>query len=125
METIKVTVFESETNSKIPISKFDDETFFFNSVDIPINELPFLIENFYYLNRSFSINNKRLDRKKESLNQYLNDDIDFIVIDVDKVFSLEARDGVIEAIKNEEIPFILCKSRSYNHTVNFNMKGLF
>jgi len=125
MEKILFTVFESSTKSKTPTSPFDDKTFIFNSIEVPMDEVPFLIENFYYLNRGFNIKNKRLKRTRETLEKHLVEPIQFIVLDVDKVYNIAARDKVILTLTEENIPFVLCKSRSYDENTNFNMKGVF
>jgi hypothetical protein len=125
MKSIKFTIFESSTNSKVPTSHYEDGTFVFNTIDVPINEIPFLIENFYYLNRGFSIKNKRLKRTKTDFEKYLNDKIEFIVLDIDKVYSQENLNSILEVFRKNNYPVIVCKSRSFNGVSNFNLKGVF
>ena len=124
-ETIKITVFESGTRTKIPTSPYDDKTFTFNTIDVPVEEIKFLIENFYYLNRGFNIKNKRLIRSKGNLEKYLLEEIQFIPLDIDKVYSIASRDSIVQKLKEYEIPMIIMESRGYNGETNFNMKGMF
>jgi len=124
---MKITIFESDNASKIAKSPFENENkgkFNFSTVDVPLNELSILISKMYYMSRQFNINGT-YNKNKKDLEDKLSKDIEYIILDIDKLYSEQNKNEVINFIKDKGYPCIICKSRGYNGINKFTLKGLF
>jgi len=124
MKTIKITVFNSViTNKKIPKSPFESGEFVFNTVETNINDVFEIISNNFYLNNNFDLNGTYL-RRSNQLQHHLTKNIGHIILDIDEVYSQNDANKIFETLKSEDFHFALGKSKSFNGTDNFNLKGV-
>ena len=121
-----VTIFHAKkTNSKIPLSKFDDNTFIFETYPINTN-LEFyniLVSNFI-LNIPLAKQTEpiRTFRRKTNLSNYYEECVNYFILDLDEVNTEEAKLHLLNFFKEYKV--ILGASKSYNGINNFNMKGI-
>lgn len=122
----KVTIFQSaKTKSKTPISPYGDNTFIFDTYDVSNNIGMFsvMVSNFI-LNIPLSKLKKpvRTFRRKSSLEEYYDDELNYVILDIDDVNTEFNKHEVLEYFKDYKV--ILGESKSYNGIDNFNMKGI-
>ncbi len=123
---INLTVFTSDfTSTKIPKSPFGDKTFEFETLSCTLRESIDVMRDNFILNRCYDIPKlTRLRRTKSDLKSFLEKTSYIIVIDLDNIYSLYARNKVIQKLKDMDLHFVLGTSRSNNDIDNFNMKGV-
>jgi len=121
----KITVFYAKSNnSKIPISKFGDNTFVFETFEVKSHIVLFdiLVSNFILnipLNLSKPI---RTFRRKKNLERFLVEKLSYFILDIDDIKTLENQQHIINHFKSYKT--IIGKSRSNNGIDNFNLKGI-
>lgn len=122
---MKLTVFTSDfTSTKIPKSPFDDKTFEFETVECTLRESIDIMRHRFILNRNYTIpKDTRLRRTKKDLTPYLDDELEYIIIDIDYVKTLYARKKILYYFKKKDFHCVLGTSRSNNDIDNFNIKG--
>ena len=122
----KITVFfAKKTQSKTPISPFDDNTFVFQTHEAKSNiELYNVIVKHFVLNIPLHhlTEPTRTFRRKANLQKYYHKCITYFILDIDKVNSEEDKNIILDYFKNYKV--ILGESKSYNGINNFNMKGI-
>ena len=118
-----ITTFNSlPTNGKAPISPYNDKTFDFITlnVDKPSDLLRILSQNFI-LNIPLKIEKIHTFRRVESLKNYFVENVQYIILDLDKIYTLENQNKILQYFKNYKC--IIGESRSNNNVDNFNLKG--
>ena len=121
----KITTFESKsTKGKSPISPFEDKfSFIFETINTDNEFLMFqtLATNFI-LNIPLNLDvPTKLRRRKEDLDQYYQDTVNYLIIDCDHVHSEKHQKKILEYFKQYKC--IIGESRSHNGIDNFNLKG--
>lgn len=117
---MKVTVFGSKkTQSKIPQSPFDDNTFEFETKNV--NSIK---EVYSFLTRNFMLNiplhrNIKTYRRKRDLKDYFVKKIEYLVIDIDHVKSISDKELVLKFFRELDYSCILGESRN-----PLNLKGI-
>jgi glucose-6-phosphate 1-dehydrogenase len=119
---MKMTIFNSNSNSKLALSPYNDNTFDFNTIETSFNELPKYFAYNFHLNRCYEIKNKRLERTKRALHSYLCENIEYIILDFDKIHNYNNVERIIEILKEKDYYFFLMPSRSYGKD-SYNLKG--
>lgn len=120
---MKITTFNSESNtSKVPVSPFGDNTFEFVTTNVQTLEQAFRLMCTNFILNVPLVSNVRARRKKQDLQKYFSQNIDYIVLDIDKVKTLQDRNKILEYFRQYQC--IIGESRSYNGIDNFNLKGL-
>lgn len=118
-----ITIFNTkETKGKTPISPYDDLTFDFKCYEVSNMQTAyrFLVKNFA-LNLPLK-NNVRTFRRKSKLKLYSSETYDYMILDINDVFSIETRNNILRYFKNYKC--IMGESRSYDGVSNFNLKGI-
>lgn len=122
----KITIFnanESYSNPKVAYSPYNDKTFIFNSFEIDS------LKTFYnYLATDFVLNiplqNKekiKTLRRKSTLQKFLVQDINYIILDIDNLKSNSERNKVLDFFKPYKCVIGASKSNSEK---NYNLKGI-
>lgn len=123
---MKVTIFHpKKTNSKIPMSPYDDLTFVFETYEFKKNvEIYNILVSHFILNIPLEKQPKQLRtyRRKVNLEPYYNDTINYLILDIYDVKSEFDKQRIIEYFSTYKI--IIGESKSYNGIDNFNMKGI-
>jgi len=123
MKNIKITIFNSQSTSKFPISPYNNDTFEFKTIKTSFEELPYYFINHFHLNRRYNIKEPIIKRRlKRELKDYLCKSIQYIVLDIDDIFSKEDSEQIIEILKKEKYYFFILPSRSYGNG-KYNLKG--
>lgn len=126
---INLTTFNSvETNSKIPISPYNDNTFDFFTQLYPLDTIHKVFEKYFVLSTPIQ-SSKSIPKTKRVLKDlqidYYNN---YIVLDFDKVYSFDDVNYIIEFFKNNNYRINLFKSKSYNtvykNNLIFNVKAI-
>ncbi len=120
----KVTIFHADTKNKIPYSPFGDKTFVFETLEVNSN-LDFfnVLASRFILNIPLNLPEPvRTYRRKNNLDEFYFDSVDYLILDIDDVYTKKAKDSIIEFFKEYNV--ILGASRSYNGIDNFRMKGV-
>lgn len=119
----KITTFNSVSDTKRPISPYGDNTFDFITLETESEmQLVHTLANNYCLNIPIDIKSKvRLRRKKEFLKDHIPQRLNYIILDLDDIDTLEKQSKVIEYFK--KFKCILIASRSCNFIDNFRLKG--
>ena len=119
----KITSFKSKsTKLKTPISPFDDLSFVFETHEVNENQLLHILVNDFILNIPLDIQEPlRTRRKKSILKDKVLEDINYLILDIDKIKTLDDRNRVINYFS--KFKCILMESKSYNGIDNFNLKG--
>ena len=131
MAKIQLTLFnakESNTKAKVAVSKYKDESFTFVTVEFPSLATAYqYITNEFVLSQPLNLNINEptsLVRDKVSLTPYKYPRLKNIILDLDKIHTVEDYEDTIEYFKNKKYSCILGKSRSWNGKDVFNMKGI-
>lgn len=122
---MKLTVFESDfTSTKIPKSPYGDKTFDFETIECTLRESIDIMREKFILNRNYTFKKiTRIRRSKTDLEKHLDDEAQYVIIDIDYVNSLYARKKIIYYFERMDYHIVLGTSRSNNDVDNFNMKG--
>lgn len=122
-----ITIFQAKDNgSKVPYSPFEDNTFDFRTFQSDdIHKLFNTMVSNWVLNIPLA----KLDdsgyikrRRKADLQHLYNDNISYIVLDIDDIKSQEDQDKVLEFFKDYKC--ILGESKTANGITKFNLKGI-
>lgn len=119
---MRITTFQSESKSKIPISPYNDGTFDFITYDTDLENAYRLMCTNFILNLPLKVDDFHSSRKKRDLESAFAKTFDYVVLDIDKIKSLEDRNKVLNYFR--EYTCILGESRSYDGIENFNLKGI-
>ena len=120
-----LSIFNSKGLNKVPQSPYNDKTFDFETIEVDFEELNFYFSNNYILNRNYCFEKTRRLRKiKTELSKYLCKTINYIILDIDKIFLEEDLNYIIKIFEESDYYIHLQKSRSFNGKTNFNLKGL-
>ena len=123
INNIKITIFDSQSTSKFPVSQYNNNSFKFKTIKTSFNNLPYYFINHFHLNRCYNIKEPVIKRRlKRELKDYLCKQIQYIVLDIDDVFSKEDSEKIIEILKKENYYFFVLPSRSYGKG-KYNLKG--
>jgi len=120
------TYFKAQrNNSKIPYSLTNDNKFTFQNFETTdIEKIYTVMVSNWILN----IPLKKLKnpihtyRRKATVEKYYDEYVNYFILDIDKVKSINDRDKVLEYFKDYKC--IIGESKSYNNIDNFNMKGV-
>ena len=117
-----VTSFKANSAGKRAFSPYNDNTFDFKTFQVETLEgiLREASQNFILnipLNKSV-----RTFRRKENLSKYIDNTINYFIVDVDKIYTKETLNKVLNYFKNYKC--ILLESRSYNGVDYFSIKGV-
>lgn len=117
-----VTSFKANSAGKRAFSPYNDNTFNFQTFQVDSLEgiLREASQNFILnipLNKSV-----RTYRRKENLSAYIDNVINYFIVDVDKIYSKDTLNKVLNYFKNYKC--ILLESRSYNGVDYFSIKGV-
>lgn len=123
---MKLTTFTSDfTSSKVPKSPFGDKTFEFVNHDVTIPEALELIRNEFILNRNYDFDGSlQLRRTKKDLAPYLNEKLEFVIIDFDNVKNKYSENMIVKYFEDNDYSIGIIPSRSYNGEDSFNLKGI-
>jgi len=122
---VNLSIFNSIGLHKVPISPYNDNTFDFETIQVDFDELSFYFANNYILNRNYCFKKTvRLRKLKTSLSKYLCDKIEYVILDIDKIYLEEDLNYILKVFENLDYSVHLQKSRSFNGKTNFNLKGL-
>jgi len=123
INNIKITIFNSKSTSKFPISPYGDNTFEFRTIKTSFENLPYYFINHFHLNRCYNIKEPVIKKRlKRELKDYLCKQVQYIVLDIDDVFSKEDSEKIVEILKKENYYFFVLPSRSYGKG-KYNLKG--
>ena len=121
-----ITIFNAKkTTSKHPWSPYDDNTFIFETYQGKTNlEMYSVMVSHFILNIPLHKIEKpiRTFRRKVNLEQFYNECITYIILDIDKVKSEFAKQEILNYFK--DFKCIIGESKGYNGFDNFNMKGI-
>lgn len=112
---INITTFNSTyTTGKIPISPYNDSTFDFKTELYPLLDIHNLFFKSFIL--SSPVQNTSRIRKSKSILKDIQciTNNNYIILDFDKVYSLEDVDYIIQVFKNNNYKINIFKSKSYN-----------
>ena len=117
-----VTSFKANSAGKRAFSPYNDNTFDFKTFQVDSLEgiLREASQNFILnipLNKSI-----RTFRRKENLLKCIDNTINYFIVDVDKIYTKETLNKVLNYFKNYKC--ILLESRSYNGVDYFSIKGV-
>lgn len=122
----KITAFYAKnTQSKLPISPYDDNTFVFEtfSADSNIGLFSIMVSQFILNIPLLKLEKPvRTFRRKANLESLYDKYITYIILDIDGVKSEFSKQEILEYFKDYKV--ILGESKSYNGIDNFNMKGI-
>lgn len=111
------------TSSKFAKSPYGDKTFDFESYEVTIEHAIEFIRNEFVLNRNYEIpGTKRLRRMKKDLEEYLIKDLEFVIVDIDKVYTKSAQQAILQFFIDNDYHVGIIPSRSWNGVDNFNLK---
>lgn len=120
-----ITIFNAQkNNTKFAWSPYDDKTFVFENHQVKTNrELYNVIVSHWILNIPLPKLPERVRsfRRKNVLENFYDENIEYFVIDLDEVMTKEAQEYLLEYFK--EYKCIIGESRGFNGKDNFNMKG--
>lgn len=119
-----ITSFNSKsTTGKSPISPYDDNTFTFETFRTQdVFQMYQLMASQFILNIPLEISEPiRTYRRKQYLDQYFPDTINYFLLDLDDINSRASFEKVIEYFKQYKC--VLGESRSFNDIDCFNLKG--
>lgn len=124
-----ITVFNANTaigkdNKKIPISPSGDKEFVFRSYDVtnPREMYQIMVSNFI-LNIPLNLPKPIKSRRRiKSLEKYMVQELNYIILDVDDIKSFSNMNKVLEYFSKYKC--ILGESKSHNSIDNFNLKGI-
>ena len=119
---MKITTFKSESKSKVPTSPYSDGTFDFITYDTDLENVYRLMCTSFILNLPLTVDSFHGKRKKKVLEPVLSKTFEYVVLDIDKIKTLEDRNKVLNYFR--EYTCILGESRSYDGIENFNLKGI-
>ena len=122
----KITIFHAKkTQSKTPMSPYDDNTFVFETHEATSNlQMYSVMVSHFILNIPLNKLEKpvRTFRRKANLEPLYKDCIDYFILDIDNVKSEFDKQQILEYFKDYKV--ILGESKSYDGIANFNMKGI-
>ena len=123
---MKITTFISDfTSSKVPKSPFGNKEFEFTTKDLNLEQTLEIMRNEFYLNRNYIINEtSTMRRSKFHLREYLNDKLEFVIVDFDRVKTKYAQNMIINYFKENDYYVGVIPSRSHNGVDNFNLKAI-
>jgi hypothetical protein len=124
-----VTIFNAKnSDKKFAWSPYDDKTFIFKTFELEESLYNIQMFNILVSNWALNIPISRLAepirtyRRKENLEKYYSNEINYFILDLDKVRTKDARDRILDYFSTYKC--IIGESKSYNETNNFNMKGI-
>lgn len=120
---IKITTFTSNSQSKVPVSPYHDNTFDFKTIEAQNLDEAFRVMCMnFILNMPLATEAVHCRRKKIDLQPYFLKTFNYIILDIDKVNTLADRNKILEYFR----PYtcIIGESRSYNGIDKFNLKGI-
>ena len=122
----KISIFHAkQTQSKTPLSPYDDNTFVFETYEATSNlQMYSVLVSHFILNIPLSKLEKpiRTFRRKANLESLYDDCLYYFILDIDNVKSEFDKQQILEYFKDFKV--ILGESKSYNGINNFNMKGI-
>jgi hypothetical protein len=122
----KITIFHAKkTQSKTPLSPYDDNTFVFETYEATSNQQMYsVMVSHFILNIPLDKLEKpvRTFRRKANLEPLYSECINYFILDIDQVKSEFDKQQILEYFKDYKV--ILGESKSYDGISNFNMKGL-
>ena len=123
---INLSIFNSKGILKIPQSPYNDEVSFdFETISVNFKDLDFYFTNNFILNRNYCFKTpQKLRKTKNILSKYLCEKIEYIILDIDKIFCENDYNQILNIFKELDYSIHLQKSRSFNGKSNFNLKGL-
>jgi hypothetical protein len=126
-DTYTFTYFNAKRtkDNKIPFSPTDDNRFTFQnfSSDDLVKIYTVIVSNWILNIPLAKLTGPIMSfRRKVDLDKYYKDEINYFVLDIDKVTSLEHRDFILNYFKEHKC--IIGQSKSYDGISNFNMKGI-
>ena len=122
MSTYNVTSFKANSAGKRAFSPFRDNTFEFKT--FKMTSLEGILRE---ASQSFILNiplncDVRTFRRKENLVKYMDNNINYFIIDVDKIYSKDTLDKILNYFKSYKC--LILESRSYNGIDYFSIKGV-
>ncbi len=123
---MKITTFISDkTFSKVPKSPFLDKTFEFKTARVSLEGALELLRNEFVLNRDYDFKSTtRLRRTKKDLAPFLNEKLEFIIVDFDGVKDAYSEKMIIDFFIKHDYYVGIIPSRSHNGKTSFNLKGI-
>ena len=122
----KITVFHAKkTDSKTPLSPYEDNTFIFETYTATSNlQMYSVLVSHFILNIPLHKLESpvRTFRRKANLDQFYHHCSSYFILDIDNVKTEDAKQKILDYFKNYKV--ILGESKSYNGINNFNMKGI-
>jgi len=117
---IKITIFQSKkTQSKIPVSPFDNNQFIFETKEVQsIEDVYDYLTSYFVLNIPLTRNIKTYRRKKD-LKDYFVQKLEYIILDIDKIKTVSDKELCIKFFKDNNYCCILGESRN-----PLNLKGV-
>ena len=126
---MKLTIFEANVydvpgKQKIPISPSGDKEFIFKTFHgLKPREMYQLMVSNFILNIPLNLTKPIKSRRRiQSLKEYMTEEINYIILDIDDVVSVEAMNKILEYFRNYKC--ILGESKSHNSIDNFRLKGI-
>jgi len=119
-----ITYFEAKEIGKVPYSK--NNIFEFHQKEVNLKNVYLINKDYWILNGNFKFDKIpfKSKRNKFYLNDYLTENFEFIIIDLDGVNSKVNVENIINILKKENLSFSIWNSSSYNNIDNFNLKGI-
>ena len=124
----EITIFNSDSITKVP--KSPDQEFTFQSlswdtdIDKDINLSMFsVLSNHFILNTPLNIQQPTKRRRRTSdLEEFFPEKINYLILDIDQIPSESNKQHVLDYFKDFKV--IIGESRSFNGSTNFNLKGI-
>lgn len=126
---MKLTIFEANVydvpgKQKIPISPSGDKEFIFKTFHglTPREMYQLMVSNFI-LNIPLNLTKPiKARRRIQSLKKYMNEEINYIILDIDDVVSFESMNKILDYFRKYKC--IIGESKSHNAIDNFRLKGI-
>jgi len=120
-----LTTFKSiKTDTKIPISPFENDKFEFVNVKFTLKNAINIISSTFYLSNNFDIDVIQTQRRQSNLSKYLSKKLSHIVLDIDEVKTRWDMENICNLLREQDYRFVLGESKSFNNTSCFNLKGI-
>ena len=123
---IELTIFGSDSKGKVPVSPYSDNTF-----DFCTNSFKTLREAYKEMSENFTMSKplnldrtRRLLRRKNDVLAYKREQIKILAIDIDEITDESSYKKVLDYFSKKDYPVILGKSRRWNGSDIFNIKGI-
>ena len=123
---VSITLFNGEGNNRTPLSPYKDESFLFVTKRVSSLKEAFLfMVNQYSLSKPLKITETiKKPRRKIDLEEYVPNKIYNIALDLDDIHSKEDYLDTINYFKDNNYSVILGKSKGWNGTTKFTLKGI-